>query len=337
MSDTMRDAFESWMNKIKPDMQLTRHPDDSNRYECLYPDWTWTAWQAAQSQPSEQWTQAELKDLAERGLQAYECKICGCSAGAKAAPPGWKETAYGWAQSGESLLAEEQAKGAPVPDTVAEIVQLMMPYVAACVRFNSTPMAGIEYAEDAVKAAFKPLESALIALVEKTHELQFALDGVNAMREVAEHQAVPAIPEGMVSIEPIAEIYTEGNHTHLVQWKDGVRDLPDGPHLLFLSQPPAGQQDRGEAAIGYLPAYELGRLHSGHDAHLRSAKFGPSLLDSDVPVYLQPHVDYSLQAAAKRVFEVMGHDHQTEWDDCTSAQKEFYVCVAKAAIGVSHD
>lgn len=48
----MRDAFEAWMNKIKPDMQLTRHPDDSNRYECLYPDWTWTAWQAAQSQPA---------------------------------------------------------------------------------------------------------------------------------------------------------------------------------------------------------------------------------------------------------------------------------------------
>ena len=28
------------------------------------------------------------------------------------APPGWKKTAYGWAQSGESILAEEQADGA---------------------------------------------------------------------------------------------------------------------------------------------------------------------------------------------------------------------------------
>lgn len=44
----------------------------------------------------------------------------------------------------------------------------------------------------------------------------------------------------------------------------------------------------------------------------------------------------SVEAAAKRIFEVMGHDHQVEWDDCTSAQKEFYVCVAKAALGVAH-
>lgn len=43
----------------------------------------------------------------------------------------------------------------------------------------------------------------------------------------------------------------------------------------------------------------------------------------------------SFLAAAKRVFEVMGHDHQIEWDDCTSAQKEFYVCVAQAAIAES--
>lgn len=46
--------------------------------------------------------------------------------------------------------------------------------------------------------------------------------------------------------------------------------------------------------------------------------------------------DHSLETAAKRIFEVMGHDHQVEWDDCTSAQKEFYVCVAKAALGVAH-
>ncbi len=38
--------------------------------------------------------------------------------------------------------------------------------------------------------------------------------------------------------------------------------------------------------IGYLAAYELGRLLSGHDGNLRSAKFGPSPLDADVPVYL---------------------------------------------------
>ena len=38
--------------------------------------------------------------------------------------------------------------------------------------------------------------------------------------------------------------------------------------------------------VGYLPAYELSRLHSGHGAQLRSARFGPSALDGDVPVYL---------------------------------------------------
>ena len=40
--------------------------------------------------------------------------------------------------------------------------------------------------------------------------------------------------------------------------------------------------------VGYLPAYELGRLRSGHNANLKSAKFGPSPLDDDVPVYLVP-------------------------------------------------
>lgn len=40
--------------------------------------------------------------------------------------------------------------------------------------------------------------------------------------------------------------------------------------------------------IGYLPACELERLRSGHSANLRSARFGPSALDADVPVYLQP-------------------------------------------------
>jgi hypothetical protein len=38
--------------------------------------------------------------------------------------------------------------------------------------------------------------------------------------------------------------------------------------------------------VGYLAAYELSRLNSGHDALLRSARYGPSYLDGDVPVYL---------------------------------------------------
>lgn len=38
--------------------------------------------------------------------------------------------------------------------------------------------------------------------------------------------------------------------------------------------------------VGYLAAHELSRLNSGHDSNLRSAKFGPSALDRDVPVFL---------------------------------------------------
>jgi hypothetical protein len=49
--------------------------------------------------------------------------------------------------------------------------------------------------------------------------------------------------------------------------------------------------------IGYMPAYELGRLQSGHDANLRSAKFGPSHLDGDVPVYVAPQAPSGQQEA----------------------------------------
>jgi hypothetical protein len=37
--------------------------------------------------------------------------------------------------------------------------------------------------------------------------------------------------------------------------------------------------------IGYLAPYEVSRLESGHDANLRSAKFGPGKLDGDIPVF----------------------------------------------------
>lgn len=50
----------------------------------------------------------------------------------------------------------------------------------------------------------------------------------------------------------------------------------------------AQQAQPAQPPIGYLPKYELGRLQSGHDANLRSAKFGPSDLDGDLPVYIAP-------------------------------------------------
>lgn len=62
------------------------------------------------------------------------------------------------------------------------------------------------------------------------------------------------------------------------------------PAAVYGGDPAEPRDDSDRAwpdPIGYLPAYELGRLHSGHDARLRSAKFGPSQLDGDVPVYLE--------------------------------------------------
>lgn len=40
--------------------------------------------------------------------------------------------------------------------------------------------------------------------------------------------------------------------------------------------------------VGYLPSYELDRLSSGHDARLRTSKFGASALDGDMPLYAEP-------------------------------------------------
>jgi hypothetical protein len=48
--------------------------------------------------------------------------------------------------------------------------------------------------------------------------------------------------------------------------------------------------------VGYLPAYELGRINSGHNGLLRSARFGPSELDGDVAVYAAPVPAVDLEA-----------------------------------------
>lgn len=49
--------------------------------------------------------------------------------------------------------------------------------------------------------------------------------------------------------------------------------------------------------LGYLPAYELARLRSGHSGNLRSAKFGPSKLDGDVAVYTADQLPAAQQPA----------------------------------------
>ncbi|MGZ8132588.1 hypothetical protein ACXU40_09370 [Bordetella bronchiseptica] len=99
---------------------------------------------------------------------------------------------------------------------------------------------------------------------------------------------------------PVRSVPKGGEHWSVEKcaaWK-GWQD-----RAALASAPVAGeaQPERGDPAspkddsdrtydrpIGYLAAYELGRLHSGHSANLRSAKFGPSALDGDVPVYLEP-------------------------------------------------
>lgn len=66
--------------------------------------------------------------------------------------------------------------------------------------------------------------------------------------------------------------------------------------------------------IGYLAAYELGRLLSGHDGSLRSAKFGPSPLDADVPVYLNlPRDDRSAVAQVVAVDPPGPDGHGVNW------------------------
>ncbi len=93
--------------------------------------------------------------------------------------------------------------------------------------------------------------------------------------------------------------------------------------LASAAQPPALTGDLAEPRddsdrvydrpVGYLPAYELSRLHSGHGAQLRSAKFGPSALDGDVPVYLESSALALVQAliGAQRAINSMKVEAET--------------------------
>ena len=54
------------------------------------------------------------------------------------------------------------------------------------------------------------------------------------------------------------------------------------------------------APIGYITAAELSRCAAGHNAMLRSAKFGPSALDGDVPVFLGPNKNQAPEVTPNR-------------------------------------
>ena len=86
----------------------------------------------------------------------------------------------------------------------------------------------------------------------------------------------------------------------------GARPWPEYPssaddeatrwrHGESLSEP------QGDA-IAYLPAYELERLRSGHSASVHSARFGPSTLDGDIPLYLSPRP--AAQISDERIREI---------------------------------
>ena len=92
--------------------------------------------------------------------------------------------------------------------------------------------------------------------------------------------------------QPPVNLPTVGQVEEAIGMGHGAWDMVNPAELiaavLKLTAEPRDDSDRSyNKPVGYLPAYELGRLRSGHDAQLRSAKFGPSALDSDVPVYLE--------------------------------------------------
>lgn len=62
-----------------------------------------------------------------------------------------------------------------------------------------------------------------------------------------------------------------------------------GLHEMLRAKDELDRIRKGLRLIGYVPVDELSRLESGHMAMMRSAKFGPSELDGDVPVYVTPN------------------------------------------------
>lgn len=101
-----------------------------------------------------------------------------------------------WQRAQEAADRLETAPAPPVPADVQEIMRLMGPYIEACLKFNNAHRGIIDDALVEAEDAFKPLEAALTALVEKNHELQFSLDGVNAMRgPLSDDKLIDLMPE----------------------------------------------------------------------------------------------------------------------------------------------
>ena len=105
---------------------------------------------------------------------------------------------------------------------------------------------------------------------------------------------------------------------------------------LNVARAIAKQSEPAREPVGYLPAYELNRLQSGHDGRLRSAKFGASALDGDVAVYTAPPPAPVAQQepVAWLVKWANAYDGEayTEWQKGYDAARS----VVKAHLPVSH-
>ena len=103
-------------------------------------------------------------------------------------------------------------------------------------------------------------------------------------------------------------------HNTVVQGRAALASAAQPTALTGDLAEPRDDSDRVyDRPVGYLPAYELSRLHSGHGAQLRSAKFGPSALDGDVPVYLESSALALVQAliGAQRAINSMKAEAET--------------------------
>jgi Lar family restriction alleviation protein len=107
------------------------------------------------------------------------------------------------------------------------------------------------------------------------------------------HSPLPASPA------PLAAAGLMDEQREALTWaaerasRDCLLDYRKALNAVLAAAPKAAEQapvaDAARAEpVGYLPAYELDRLKSGHNANLRSAKFGRSALDGDVAVFLAP-------------------------------------------------
>lgn len=101
---------------------------------------------------------------------------------------------------------------------------------------------------------------------------------------------------------PVADARVANIHSLISRFRNATRDDAKNGGRAYFEAARAIEDELRQAVdalasapvaesgqpIGYVAARELSRLNSGHDANLRSAKFGPSTLDGDVPVYLEP-------------------------------------------------